>query len=117
MAAYVDGIIVFDSDPMAHVKNIYTLLGYSRKHSLMLSLSNARLGGRMLIFLVTLFRPPVCVRTRKRVSINLKVLIPASKKLLHDFSKRIRPITTLPKKEATVLSSRHHRGHRSRNYR
>ena len=63
MAAYVNDMVVSDSDPMAHVKNMYSLVGHTRNHSLMLSPSNARLGGRILTFLVTLFRPRVCVRT------------------------------------------------------
>ena len=44
MAAYLDDVIVFDSDPIAHVQTIRSLFDRLRKHNLKLSLSKARLG-------------------------------------------------------------------------
>ena len=43
VAAYLDDVIVFDSDPTAHVKAIRALFERLRKHNLKLSPSKARL--------------------------------------------------------------------------
>ena len=44
MAAYLDDVIVFDSDPMAHVLTMRALVERLRKHNLKLCPSKARLG-------------------------------------------------------------------------
>ena len=44
VAAYLDDVIVFDSDPVAHVRKIRSIFGRLRKHNIKLSLSKARLG-------------------------------------------------------------------------
>ena len=44
MAAYLDDVIVFDSDPVAHVRTIRSLFERLRKHNPKLSPSKARLG-------------------------------------------------------------------------
>ena len=44
MATYLDDLIVFDSDPIAHVQTIRFLFERLRKHNLKLSPSEARLG-------------------------------------------------------------------------
>ena len=44
VAAYLDDVIVFDSDPVAHVQTIRSLFERLLKHSLKLSPSKARLG-------------------------------------------------------------------------
>ena len=44
VAAYRDDVIVFDSDPPAHVQTIISLFEHLRKHNLKLSPSTARLG-------------------------------------------------------------------------
>ena len=44
MAAYLDDVIVFDSDPVVHVRTIRSLFERLRKHNLKLSPSKARLG-------------------------------------------------------------------------
>ena len=44
VAAYLDDVIVIDSDSTAHIKTIRTLFERQRKHNLKLSLSKTRLG-------------------------------------------------------------------------
>ena len=44
VAAYLDDVIVFDSDPSAHVKTIRVLFERLREHNVKLSPSKARLG-------------------------------------------------------------------------
>ena len=66
VAAYLDDVIVFESDPAAHVQTIRTLFERLRKHNLKSSPSKARLGARTLFFWATPFRPPVCVQTRTK---------------------------------------------------
>ena len=51
VAAYLDDVIVFDSDPAAHVKTMRTLFERLRKYNLKLSLSKARLGATDADFL------------------------------------------------------------------
>ena len=49
--AYLDDIIVFDSDPVAHVRTIRSFFERLRKHNLKLSLSKAQLGATDASFL------------------------------------------------------------------
>ena len=42
VAAYLDDAIVFDSDPVAHVRTFLSLFERLRKHNLKLSLSKAK---------------------------------------------------------------------------
>ena len=51
VAAYLDDVIVFDSDPVAHVRMITSLFERLRKHNLKLSPSKARLGATDANFL------------------------------------------------------------------
>ena len=44
MAAYLDDVVVFDSDPIAYVQTIRSLFERLRKHNFKLSPSKARLG-------------------------------------------------------------------------
>ena len=44
VAAYLDDVIVFDSDPIAHVQTIHSLVERLRKHNIKFSPSKARLG-------------------------------------------------------------------------
>ena len=44
MVAYLDAVIVFDSDPTVHIKTVRALLLHLHKHNLMFSPSKARLG-------------------------------------------------------------------------
>ena len=66
VAAYLDDVIVVDSDPTAHVKTMRALFERLRKQNLTLSPSKARMGATDADFLATPFRRPVCVRTRKK---------------------------------------------------
>ena len=51
VAAYLDDVIVFDSDPIAYVQTIRSLFERLRKHNLKLSPSKARLGATDADFL------------------------------------------------------------------
>ena len=51
MAAYLDDVIVFDSDPIVHVQTIRSLFERLRKHNLKLFPSKARLGATDANFL------------------------------------------------------------------
>ena len=66
VAAYLGDVIVFDSDPTAHVKTIRALFERLRKHNLKVCPRRIDWAPRMLIFWATPFRPRVSVRTRKK---------------------------------------------------
>ena len=51
VAAYLDDVIVFDSDPVSHVRTIISLFERLRKHNLKLSPSKVRLGATDANFL------------------------------------------------------------------
>ena len=51
VAAYLDGEIVFDADPTAHVKTVRTLFERLRKHNFKFSPSKAHLGATDANFL------------------------------------------------------------------
>ena len=51
VAAYLDDVIVFSSDPVEHVRTISSLFERLRKHNLKLSLSKTRLGATDATFL------------------------------------------------------------------
>ena len=57
-------VIVFDSDPTAHVKTMRALFDRLRKHNLKFPPSKARLSDTHADFLGHPIRPLVCVRTR-----------------------------------------------------
>ena len=57
VAAYLDDVIVFDSDPVAHVRTIRSLFERLRKHNLKFSPSKARLGVTDANFLVHFIFP------------------------------------------------------------
>ena len=111
VAAYLDGVIVFDSDP-AHVKTMRVLFEYLRKHSLELSPSMARFGARDAEFLGHSILPVGVRPSEEQVSALIKMPMPRDlkqvrallggvgyyRKFLHDLSKRIRPITSLVRK-------------------
>ena len=64
VAVYLDDVIVFDSNPTAHVENICALFERLRKHNLKCSPLKARIGATDAEFWAIPFRPLVCVRTR-----------------------------------------------------
>ena len=57
VAAYLDDVIVFDSDPTAHVTTVRALFERLRKHNLKLSPLTARLGATDADFLGHSFSP------------------------------------------------------------
>ena len=65
VAAYLDDVIVFDSDPTAHVKTRRALFERLRKHNLKLPPSKARLGATDSNFWATPFRTRVYASMRK----------------------------------------------------
>ena len=51
VAAYLDGVIVFDSDPVAHARTIRSLFERLQNHNFKLSPSKARWGATDVNFL------------------------------------------------------------------
>ena len=68
VVAYLDDVILYHSDPTAHVKTMRALFERLHKHNLKLSLPKARRKPLMLLFWATSFRQPVSV-PRKKVSV------------------------------------------------
>ena len=112
VAAYLDDVIVFDSDPRAQVENMRALFERLRKHNLKSSPSKARLGGTEGVF-VGHFPSPAGVRPNAdKISALTKMPIPRDvkrvcaplggvgyyRKFLSDLSRWIHPITSLLRK-------------------
>lgn len=67
LPAYLDEVVVFDSDPMTRVKTVRALFERRRKHMLKLSPSNSRLGATDAPFLGRYnFRSRVYAQTWKK---------------------------------------------------
>ena len=112
VTAYLDDVIVFDSDPTAHVKTIRSLFERLRKHNLKLSPSKARLGATDADFLGHSISPAGVRPNAEKVSALLRMTMPRNlrqlrallgglgyyRKFLPDMSKRIRLLTSLLKK-------------------
>ena len=112
VAAYLEDVIVFDSDPTAHVKTIRALFECLRKHNLKLPPSKARLGARDARFLGHFIPPAGICPNEEKKSALMKVPMPKHfkkvralmggvryyRKFLPDLSKRIRPLTALLRK-------------------
>ena len=111
-AAYLDDVIVFDSDPVAHVPTIRSLFERLRMHNLKLSPSKARLGATDANFLGHSISPAGLRPNAKKVSLLTNMPMPTDvkqvralmggvnyyRKLLPDLSKRLRPINALLRK-------------------
>ena len=109
VTAYFDGVIVFDSDPTAHVKTMRALFERLRKHNIKPSPSKARQGGTEADFLFHSPSPAGERPNEENVSALIKIPMPWNlkqvhallgcvgycRKFLRDLSKRIRLITTL----------------------
>ena len=109
VAAYLDDVIVFDSDPTAHVKTIRALFERLRKHSLKLSPSKSRLGATDANLLGHSISPAGIRPNAEKVSAWMKMPMPKNlkqvralmggvgyyRKFLLDLSNRIRPLTVL----------------------
>ena len=68
IAAYLDDVIVFNSDPSAHVKTIRALFEQLRKHNLKLSPPKARLGATDADFLSHSISPTGVRQKAEKVS-------------------------------------------------
>ena len=123
--AYLDDAIVFDSDPVAHVRTIRSLFQRLRKHNLKFSPSKALLGATDANFLGHSISPGGLRPNAEKVSALTNIPMPADVKqvrafmggvnyycnFLPDLSKRIRPINVLLREG--VLSLHSHRVWRS----
>ena len=112
VAAYLDDVVVFASDPTAHVKIMRALFECLGKHSLTLSPSKARLGVTDADFLGHSISPVSLRPSAEKKSALIKMLIPRDlkqvgallggvryyRKFLGELSKRIRPITSVLRK-------------------
>ena len=67
VVAYLDDLIVFDSDRTVHVKTIRALFELQRKHNIKLSPSKACLGATNSIFWAIIFRPRVYTRMQTKL--------------------------------------------------
>ena len=117
VAAYLDDVIVFDSDPSIHVKTIRALFERLRKHNLKLSPSKARLGATDADFLSHSILPAgVRPNAEKGSALTLMPMprdlkqlrsllggLSYHRKFLPDMSKRIRSITAFLKKGVNFL--------------
>ena len=109
VAAYLDGIIVFDSNPIEHVQTIRSLFKRLRKANLRFSPSKARLGATDANFLGHSISPAGLRRNEEKVSALVNMPMPTDVKqvralvdginyyrnFLPDLSKRLRPINSL----------------------
>ena len=112
VAAYLDDVIVFDSDPVAHVLTIRSLFERLQKHNLKLSPSKARLGATDANFLGHSISPAGLRPSAENVSALTNMPMPTDvkqvralmgginyyRKMLPDLSKRLRPINALLRK-------------------
>ena len=112
VAAYLDDVIVFDSDPLAHVRMIRSLFERFRKHIPKLSPSKARLGAIDATFLSHSMSPAGLRPNAEKVSASTNMPMPTDVKqvralmggvncyrnFLPHLSKRLRPIIALLRK-------------------
>ena len=108
----LNDVIVFDSDPVTHVRTICSLFERLRKHNLNLSPSKARSGATDQNFLSHSIFPAGLRPNSEKVSALTNMLMPTDveqvralmgginyyRKILPDLSKRIRPINAFLRK-------------------
>ena len=113
--AYLEDVIVFDSDPSTYVKTIRALFERLRKHNLKLSPSKARLGATDADFLSHSISPAGVRPNAEKLSALTLMPMPRDlkqlrsllgglsyyRKFLPDMSKWIRPVTALLEKGVT----------------
>ena len=75
VAEYLDGVIVSDSDPTAHVQTISFLFERLRKHNLKLSPSKARLGATDANFLGHSISPAGLRPNEEKVSALINICL------------------------------------------
>ena len=109
MAAYLDDVIVFDSDPVPHVRRMHSLFERLRKHNLKPTPSKTRLGATNVNFLGHSASPAGLCPNAENVPALTNMLMPTAvkqarvliggvnsyRKCLSDLSKRVRPINAL----------------------
>ena len=109
VAAYLNDVIVFDSDAVAHVRTILSLFERLRKHNLKLSPSKARLSATDAKFLGHSISPAGLHPNVETVSALTNLSMPSDvkqvvalmgsvnyyRKYLPDLSKRLRPMNAL----------------------
>ena len=76
VTAYLDDVIVFDSDPTAQVKTMRTLFERLRKHNLKSSSSKARLGATDADFLAHSISPGGVRPNADKISALIKMPVP-----------------------------------------
>ena len=120
VAAYLDDVIVFDSDPIAHVKTIRSLFERLRENDVKFSPSKARLGATNMNFLGHFISPAGLRLNAEKVSVLINMPMPTNVNqvralmgginyycnILPDLSKRLRPINPLLRKRVLFCSSR-----------
>ena len=117
VAAYLDDVIVLDSDPSAHVLTFTGLLKQLRKHNLNLSSSKAKIGATDADFLGHTISPAGIRPNASKVAALTKMPTPSDlkqlrsilgglsyyRKFLADMAKRVRSITSLLKQGAKFV--------------
>ena len=117
VAAYLDDVVVFDSDPIAHVQTIFSCFERIRKQNLKLFPSKARLGATDANFLGHSISPAGLRPNAEKVSALVNMSMPTDVKQVRalmkginynrnffpDLSKRLRPINSLLREEVNFL--------------
>ena len=80
VAAYLDDVKVFDSEPTAHVKTIRALFELLHKHNLKLTPSKADLGATDADFLDDFISPAGVRPNAKKASALIKMAMPRDRK-------------------------------------
>ena len=115
----LDDVIVFDSDPIAHVQTIRSLFERLRKHNLKFSPAKSRLGATDANFLGHSISPAGLRPNAEKVPALINMPMPTDVKqvraligginyyrnFLPDLSKRLRPMNSLFRKGVKLTSS------------
>ena len=116
IAAYLDDIIVYDSDPAAHTANIRALFGRLRKHNLKLSPSIAKIDATKTDILEHTIPPDGVSPNADKVAALTKMPMPSNVKqtrpllggfgyypeFLPELAKRLRPTSALLKQRTKI---------------
>ena len=116
IAAYLDDIIVYDSDPAAHTANIRALFGRLRKHNLKLSPSIAKIDATKTDILEHTIPPDGVSPNADKVAALPKMPMPSNVKqtrpllggfgyypeFLPELAKRLRPTSALLKQRTKI---------------
>ena len=127
VVAYLDDVIVLDSDPSTHLKTVRALFERLCKHNLKVSPSKARIGATDADFLPHSISPAGVRPIAEKVSALTLMPMPRDlkqlrsllgglsyyRKFLLDTSKRIRPTTTLSQEGRQIRVHAEHGSHRA----